>query len=39
MLVFESEEAATNAEARVRENMPDAVTLQSTEIREVVANA
>ncbi len=39
MLVFESEEAATNAEARVRENMPDVVTLESTEVREVVANA
>lgn len=39
MLVFESEEAATNAEERVRANMPDAVTLESTEIREVVANA
>jgi hypothetical protein len=39
MLVFESEEAATNAEERVRANMPDGVTLQSTEVREVVANA
>jgi hypothetical protein len=39
MLVFESEEAATNAEERVRANMPDAVTLESTEVREVVANA
>jgi hypothetical protein len=39
MLVFESEEAATNAEERVRENMPEAVTLESTEIREVVARA
>jgi hypothetical protein len=39
MLVFESEEAATNAEELVRANMPDAVTLESTEIREVVANA
>lgn len=39
MLVFESEDAATSAEERVRANMPDAVTLESTEIREVVANA
>jgi hypothetical protein len=39
MLVFESEETATDAEARVRTNMPDTVTLESTEIREVVANA
>jgi hypothetical protein len=39
MLVFESEEAATNAEERVRANKPDAVTLESTEVREVVANA
>lgn len=39
MLVFESEETATDAEERVRANMPDAVTLESTEIREIVANA
>lgn len=39
MLVFESEEAATNAEAQVRANMPDGVSLESTEVREVVANA
>jgi hypothetical protein len=39
MLVFESEEAATNAEQRVRANMPEGVNLESTEIREVVANA
>jgi hypothetical protein len=39
MLVFESEEAATKAEEQVRANMPDAVTLESTEVREVVANA
>jgi hypothetical protein len=39
MLVFESEQAATKAEERVRENMPDVVTLESTEVREVVANA
>jgi hypothetical protein len=39
MLVFESEEAATNAEQRVRANMPEGVNLESTEIREVMANA
>jgi hypothetical protein len=39
MLVFESEEAATNAEQRVRANMPDGVNLESIEVREVVANA
>ncbi len=39
MLIFESEEAATNAEEQVRANMPDAVALDSTEVREVVANA
>jgi hypothetical protein len=39
MLVFESEEAATNAEQRVRANVPDGVRLESTEVREVVANA
>lgn len=39
MLVFESEEAATNAEQRVRANLPEGVNLESTEVREVVANA
>jgi hypothetical protein len=39
MLVFESGEAATNAEQRVLANMPDGVNLESTEVREVVANA
>ena len=39
MLVFESEEAATNAEARVRANVPEGVNVESTEVREVVANA
>jgi hypothetical protein len=39
MLVFESEEAATNAEERVRANMPEGVNLESSEVREVVASA
>ena len=39
MLVFESEQAATNAEAQVRANVPEGVNVESTEVREVVANA
>jgi hypothetical protein len=39
MLVFESEEAATRAREQVSANMPDAVNLESAEVREVVANA
>ena len=39
MIVFESEDAATAAEGRVRANMPEGVTLESTEVREVAASA
>jgi len=39
MLVFESEEAATKAREQVTANMPDAVNLESAEVREVVASA
>ena len=39
MIVFESEEAARAAEARITANMPQGVTLQSSEVREVVASA
>jgi len=39
MLVFESEEAATKAREQVTANMPDAVNLESVEVREVVASA
>lgn len=39
MLLFESEEDATNAEGRVRANLPAGVALQGTEVREVVATA
>lgn len=39
MIVFESEEAARTAEQRVAEGVPDGVTLQGTEVREVVAHA
>jgi hypothetical protein len=37
--VFESEQAATRASEQVRSNVPDAVTLEDVEVREVVANA
>ena len=39
MVIFESEEAATNMSERVPSMVPDAVTLESVEVREVVANA
>ena len=39
MLVFESEQAARDAEGRVAANIPGEVTLEGTEVREVVANA
>jgi len=39
MIVFESEDAARAAVERIRTNVPDAVTLESAEVREVVANA
>ena len=39
MLIFESEEAANGMSDRVREMVPDAVTLEGTEVREVVAHA
>jgi hypothetical protein len=39
MVIFESEEAATNMSERVPSIVPDAVTLESVEVREVVANA
>jgi len=40
MLVFESEEAARAVEGQVRSGaVPDTVTVESTEVREVVANA
>lgn len=39
MVVFESEEAASAAIERVRSGIPDAVTLESIEVREVVAHA
>ena len=39
MIVFESEEAARAAVEQIRANVPDAVTLESAEVREVVASA
>ncbi len=37
MAVFESEEAARGMEQMVKSGMPDAVTLEGVEVREVVA--
>jgi hypothetical protein len=39
MIVFESEDAARAAADQLRANVPDPVTLDSAEVREVVANA
>jgi hypothetical protein len=39
MLVFESEEAAQTAAERIGANVPEGVTFESAEVREVVANA
>ena len=39
MLVFESEEAARTAAERVGQNVPEGVTFEGAEVREVVANA
>ena len=39
MVIFESEEAATNMSERVPSLLTDAVTLENVEVREVVANA
>jgi hypothetical protein len=39
MLVFESEDAARAVEERINADVPDGVTVESTELREVVASA
>ena len=39
MVIFESEDAANAASERVPSFIPDAVTLEDVEVREVVANA
>jgi hypothetical protein len=39
MIVFDSEDAANAAAEHLRTGLPDAVTLESMEVREVVAHA
>ena len=39
MVLFESEDAARGAAERIGENVPDTVTLDSVEVREVVEHA
>jgi hypothetical protein len=39
MLVFESEDAARAVADRISGNVPQGVRLESTEVREVIANA
>ena len=39
MIVFESEDAANSASGQIRSSVPDGVTLEDVEVREVVANA
>ena len=39
MIVFESAEAARTVGERIRANVPEGVTLEGTEVREVVASA
>ncbi len=39
MVVFESEQAANAASEQIPNGMPDSVTLEGVEVREVVANA
>jgi hypothetical protein len=39
MIMFESEEAARGAAERLGTNLPDTVTLQDVQVREVVESA
>lgn len=39
MIIFESEDAANKASEMVRAGIPDAVTLEDVEVREVAAHA
>ena len=39
MIVFDSEDAARSVEQRIHSDVPEGVTIESTEVREVVANA
>jgi hypothetical protein len=39
MMIFESEDAANSAKEQVSASVPEGVTLEDVEVREVVANA
>lgn len=39
MMMFDSKDAARAASERIPEHVPDSVTLENVEVREVVANA
>jgi hypothetical protein len=39
MIIFESEDAANSITEQVRSSVPEGVTLEDIEVREVVANA
>jgi hypothetical protein len=39
MVIFESEDAANGVSERIRANVPDGVTLEDVEVREVAAHA
>jgi hypothetical protein len=39
MIVFESEDAARQAADRIPQTVPESVTFENLEVREVVANA
>lgn len=39
MIIFDSEEAANGMSAQIASTVPDEVTLESVEVREVVAHA
>ena len=39
MMIFESEDAATGASERIPATVPDTVTLEGVEVREVVGHA
>jgi len=39
MIIFESEDAANSASEHIRSSVPQGVTLEDVEVREVVANA
>ena len=39
MIIFESEDTANGVSERIRANVPDGVTLEDVEVREVAAHA